>query len=77
MVWETPCLTVVLVRDFRDMWRRYTAPSDDRTSTALRDLGPEEVVGAVDEIMSLFLRTAVAAAEAGEGTKLATLADLG
>jgi hypothetical protein len=30
----------------------------------------------VDEIMSLLLRTAVAAAEAGEGTKLATLADL-
>jgi hypothetical protein len=57
--------------------RRYTAPSDDRTSTTLRDLGPKEAVGAVDEIMSLLLRTAVAAAEAGEGTKLATLADLG
>jgi hypothetical protein len=57
--------------------RHYTAPSDDRTSTTLRDLGPKEAVGAVDEIMSLLLRTAVAAAEAGEGTKLATLADLG
>jgi hypothetical protein len=76
MVWEKPCLTVELLRDFRDMWRRYTAPSDDRTATALRDLDPEEMAGVVDEIMSLLLRTTVAAAEAGEGTKLATLADL-
>jgi hypothetical protein len=76
MVWEKPCLTVELLRDFRDLWQRYTAPSDDRTATTLRDLGPEEVNRAVDEIMSLLLRTAVAAAEAREGTKLATLADL-
>lgn len=76
MVWEKPCLTVELLRDFRDMWHRYTAPSDDRQATTLRALAPEELAGAVDAIVSLLLRTAVAAAESGEGTKLATLADL-
>jgi enhancing lycopene biosynthesis protein 2 len=76
MVWEKPCLTVDLLRDFRDMWHRYTAPSDDRTSTALRELGPDEVAAAVDEIVALLVGTAVAAAQAGDGVRLATLADL-
>jgi hypothetical protein len=71
-----PCLTVELLRDFRDMWRRYTAPSDDRQSTKLRELSHDEAVAAVDDIVSLLLATAVAAAQGGEDQPLATLADL-
>jgi hypothetical protein len=76
MLWEKPCLTVDLLRDYREMWRRYTAPSDDRTSTALRELSHDELVAAVHELVSLLQRTAVAAAQAGEDQRLATLADL-
>ena len=35
MIWMKPCLTRDLLREFRDLWRDYTAPSDDRTSTKL------------------------------------------
>ena len=38
MVWMKPCLTHDLLREFRDLWQRYTAPSDDRRSTKLRAL---------------------------------------
>ena len=76
MLWMKPCLTVDLLREFRDIWQRYTAPSDDRRSTALRVLGHDELVAAVDDLVSLLLRTAVTAAQAGEDEKLATLADL-
>jgi len=30
MVWTKPCLTRDLLREFRELWRDYTAPSDDR-----------------------------------------------
>ena len=76
MLWMKPCLTVELLRDFRDMWRRYTAPSDDRQSTKLRELSHDEAVAAVDDIVSLLLATAVAAAQGDEDQPLATLADL-
>jgi len=46
VVWMKPCLTRHLLREFRDMWQRYTAPSDDRRSTKLRGLTREELVGA-------------------------------
>ena len=75
MLWMKPCLTVELLGDFRAMWRRYTAPSDDRQSPKLRELGHEEAVAAVDDIVALLLRTTVAA-QAGEDQHLATLADL-
>jgi len=76
LLWIKPCLTVELLRDFRDVWQRYTAPSDDRHNTTLRELSHEELVGLVDDLVSLLLRTAVAAAEPVEGEDLATLADL-
>jgi hypothetical protein len=76
LLWIKPCLTVELLRDFRDVWRRYTAPSDDRHSTTLRELSHEELIGLVDDLVSLLLGTAVAAAQPGEGAHLATLADL-
>jgi hypothetical protein len=51
-------------------------PSDDRHSTTLRELSHEELIGLVDDLVSLLLGTAVAAAQPGEGAHLATLADL-
>jgi hypothetical protein len=57
------------------MWQRYRAPSDDRRSTTLRALTGDESVAAVDELVSLATRTAVAAATSPDAP-LATLADL-
>lgn len=76
MVWMKPCLTPDLLREFRDLWRDYTAPSDDRQSTKLRDLTPSEVRVAIERLVTLAERVAVAAAAPGD-TQLATLADLG
>ena len=36
MVWMKPCLTHDLLREFRDLWQRYTAVSDDGRGTKLR-----------------------------------------
>jgi hypothetical protein len=74
-VWEKPCLTSELLREFRDLWQRYTAPSDDRQSTILRTLEHDELAAAVGELIALTIRTAVAA-DRGPDTRLATLADL-
>ena len=76
MVWMKPCLTRDLLREFRDLWQRYTAPSDDRQSTKLRDLTHDESVAAIEELVSLSDKVAVAAA-ASPQEPLATLADLG
>jgi hypothetical protein len=76
LVWMKPCLTRGLLREFRDLWRRYTAPSDDRRSTKLRALAHEESVQAVDELVSLAVEVSVAAAQAPDGIHLATLAEL-
>jgi hypothetical protein len=76
MVWMKPCLTRHLLREFRDLWQRYTAPSDDRRSTKLRGLTREELVGAVDELVSVATNVAVASAQASGDERLATLADL-
>ena len=76
MVWMKPCLTRDLLREFRDLWQRYTAPSDDRRSTKLRPLTHEESVRAVDELLSLATNVVVAAAGAPRDMQLATLADL-
>ena len=75
MVWMKPCLTRDLLREFRDLWQRYTAPSDDRQSTKLRELTHDESVTAIDELISLANKVAVAAA-ASPQEGLATLADL-
>jgi hypothetical protein len=76
MLWMKPCLTRDLLKDFRDFWRRYTAPSDDRTSTQLRDLSTDELLRAVDDLASLCYRVCGAAAVSPEDEQLATLADL-
>ena len=76
-VWEKPCLTRDLLREFRDLCRDYTAPSDDRQSTTLRPMDDEELRQAIGQLVSLASRTAIAAALATPDTQLATLADLG
>ena len=75
MVWMKPCLTRELLREFRDLWHDYTAPSDDRQSTKLRDLSRDDARMAIERLVSLAKRVAVAAAGSG-AEQLATLADL-
>src|SRR6185295_4215140 len=62
MVWMKPCLTRDLLREFRDLWLRYTAPSDDRQSTKLRTLTRDESVAAIESVVALAHKVAVAAA---------------
>ncbi len=76
MLWMKPCLTSDLLREFRDLWHRYTAPSDDRTSTKLRVLTGDELKTAIDELVALLARTTAVAAQSTDGGILATLADL-
>jgi len=76
MVWMKPCLTRDLLLEFRDLWQRYTAPSDDRRSTKLRELTHEELLRAVDEVVLLATHVAVDSAQVSEDETLATLADL-
>jgi hypothetical protein len=76
MVWMKPCLTRDLLREFRDLWQRYTARSDGRLSTKLRELTPDESVTAVADLVSLANKVALAAATSPDA-HLATLADLG
>lgn len=75
MVWTKPCLTRDLLREFRDLWQTYTAPSDDRRSTMLRELTRGERVVAIDGLMALANQVVVAAS-ASPDQPLATLADL-
>jgi hypothetical protein len=75
MLWMKPCLTADLLREFRDLWRRYTAPSNDRTATKLRDLTREELEDSIDEIVDLSARV-TAAILSRVDQPLATLADL-
>ena len=76
MVWMKPCLTRDLLREFRDLWHNYTAPSDDRHSTRLRDLTRDECQMAIGSLVSLASKVTAAAAVPGN-EQLATLADLG
>ena len=76
MLWMKPCLTSDLLHEFRDFWHRYTAPSDDRTSTKLRALNGEEQKCAINELVTLSARTTAVAAQSADGGILATLADL-
>jgi len=76
MLWMQPCLTPELLREFRDLWHRNTAPSDDPRSTRLRALDSAELVQAVDDLVTLSNRTVVAMAQGSGDEKLATLADL-
>jgi hypothetical protein len=76
MVWMKPCLTSDLLREFRDLWNRYTAPSDDARSTEMRALDHDESVQAIHELLDLWQRATNAATQATGDEKLATLADL-
>jgi len=76
MVWMKPCLTADLLREFRDLWHTYTAPSHDRQSTTLRDLTRDESIAAIESLVALANRVAVAAASPVD-EPFATLADLG
>jgi hypothetical protein len=67
MLWMKPCLTSDLLCEFRDFWHRYTARSDDATSTALRLLSEDELKCAIDELAVLSTRTTVTAAQSPDG----------
>lgn len=71
-----PCLTIDLLREFRDLWHRYTAPSADRRNTKLRELSHQELLSAISELIALLVRTSVNAAHVTVHDQLATLADL-
>jgi hypothetical protein len=71
-----PCLTRDLLVEFRDLWHGYTAPSDDRHNTKLRDLSRDEAQRAIERLVSLAESVVVAAATPGP-EPLATLADIG
>jgi hypothetical protein len=75
ILWMKPCLTRDLLREFRDLWQSYTAPSDDRRSTKLRELTRDETTTAIERLVALAVAVAVTAATPGDH-ELATLADL-
>jgi hypothetical protein len=74
MVWMKPCLTRELLREFRDLWRSYTAPSEDRQSTKLRALTTTEAAEAIERVVALAHKVAIASVVSD--APLATLADL-
>ena len=65
LLWTSVYLTADLNERFKAMWQRYTAPSDDPRSTALRVMSAAELAAAADEIVALALDT-VAAHARGE-----------
>ena len=75
MLWMKPCLTTDLLREFRELWQRYTAPSDDRRSTRLRELSHADTVTAIESLVALTDKVALAASTSPDAP-LATLADL-
>jgi hypothetical protein len=76
MAWMKPCLTRDLLREFRNLWQRYTAVSEDGRGTQLRPLTHAESVRAVDDLVSLATDVAVTATRESGDVRLATLADL-
>lgn len=65
MLWMTMCLPERLNPRFKELWERYTAPSEDRHATTLRDLGEDEFRPAIGEVIALALDV-VAADARGE-----------
>jgi len=76
MLWMKPCLTRDLLLEFRGLWESYTAPSNDRRSTRLRDLNQDGLTQAVDDLIALWTGVVREAARASVEPNLATLADL-
>jgi hypothetical protein len=75
LIWMKPCLTRDLLQEFSDLWRRYTALSDDPRSTKLRELTRDEAAVAIEAVVGLANRVAMAATNRAN-EPLATLADL-
>jgi hypothetical protein len=68
MVWMKPCLTPPMLVEFRSLWERYTAPSDDPHSTVLREMGTAELATAARDVVELaFAAAAVAATSSPDG----------
>src|SRR4051794_10986885 len=65
MLWMIMCLPEQLNPRFKELWERYTAPSEDRHATTLRDLVEGELRSAIDEVIALALDV-VAADARGE-----------
>jgi hypothetical protein len=76
MLWLKPCLTAELLSQFRDLWQYNTAPSNNRTSTKLRDLTRVELERAVDELLLMSARVTAVLSQSPD-VALATLTDLG
>lgn len=52
-LWERRYLPEELNERFKEMWHRYTARTDDSRTTKLRDLTPDEVTSAIEELECL------------------------
>lgn len=76
MLWMQPCLTAELLGEFRDFWHHYTEPSDNRTSTKMRELTKAELESVIDQLIALSSRACVVAAQSSPDVALATLRDL-
>ena len=59
-LWISVYLPVGLNERFKEMWHRYTPPSDDRQSTVLRAMGSDELGAAVADLVQLAIDTAAA-----------------
>jgi hypothetical protein len=61
-VWEQRCLSAELLVEFRSLWERYTAPSDDPRSTVVRALTPGEQVAMAIDVVTFTVRVVADAA---------------
>lgn len=60
MLWMTMCLPDPLNGRFKELWERYTAPSDDPHATTLRELDDAELTAAITAVIDLALDTKAA-----------------
>ncbi len=60
--WEDRYLPETLNGRFSALWQTYTAPSDDRRATGLREMSDAEVATAIGELVDLAFDTEAAAA---------------
>lgn len=65
-LWTSVYLPEHLNVRFKALWKAYTAPSDDRFSTKLREMSDEELATLASEIVQLAVDTASAAARGEE-----------
>jgi hypothetical protein len=65
-LWTSVYLPEHLNVRFKELWETYTAPSDDRFSTKLREMSDEELAELASAIVQLAVDTASAAARGEE-----------